>query len=262
MPVSNYKLNAYDSVLVVFPSFWFPSSTQGACFGWDTPFTFNKTVWYEVSPIHPRPKKPLAERLARAALAQHYYNSASTAAARTATNTNGNGSDVGMTSDGFNGFSHPVPVLAGCSVSGNTLIVTVGGLGSDVLGSATYNASQAGASAMEVQTISSSSSQNGNGKGGGNYSWTFVDLQRVSANVVAVSFPPGVTDASNVIGLRYAWGDNPCCGDSDHTLYPCPPMSCPLLSAQVKEPVVPFQARVVQGRCVCELPMVCDGSSL
>ena len=42
-----------------------------ACFGWDTPYSFNRTCWYEVSYIHPRVKQPLGERLGRAALDLH-----------------------------------------------------------------------------------------------------------------------------------------------------------------------------------------------
>ena len=42
------------------------------CFGWDTPFSFNRTCWYEVSYIHPRAKQPLGARLGRAALGLHY----------------------------------------------------------------------------------------------------------------------------------------------------------------------------------------------
>ena len=61
-----------------------------ACFGWDTPYSFNRTCWYEVSYIHPRVKQPLGERLGRAALDLHY-----------------NLSDV-----------HTVPIIQACALSG------------------------------------------------------------------------------------------------------------------------------------------------
>ena len=60
-----------------------------ACFGWDTPFSLNRTMWYEVAPIHPRAKLELGARLASAALAQHY------GAAK----------------------QHTLPVLAGCALT-------------------------------------------------------------------------------------------------------------------------------------------------
>ena len=78
-----------------------------------------------------------------------------------------------------------------------------------------------------------------------------------------------------VTGIRYAWGDNPCCGVNNRTWLPCPPMSCPLLVEThthahtqggvpdtLPEPVVPFLATVVHGgggglSCVCDPPAVC-----
>ena len=47
-------------------------TVTGACYGWDAPFSLNRTHNYENSAIHPRPKEPLGRRLARAALSQHY----------------------------------------------------------------------------------------------------------------------------------------------------------------------------------------------
>jgi hypothetical protein len=114
---------------------WSKSCLQTkACFGWETPFSFNRTCWYEVSYIHPRGarasgvtptsscshlsmtctlaidchlitpwcvlprlvKQPLGQRLGRAALDLHYNMS----------------------------MVHTVPVVQSCEVSGTSLTIT------------------------------------------------------------------------------------------------------------------------------------------
>ena len=171
-----------------------------------------------------RDKQPLGERLARAALALHYNDSA----------------------------LHTLPVLQSCKIEGTRLVIAFDPvrLGSDALAVSSFNTSRVGSSAMEIQV------------GGAGSNWTFVNsLDSVNGTAVAIALPAGVAPSS-LSGVRYAWGDNPCC----HSLEPefsagevfCPPMGCPLLTKGSQEPAVPFQARVVGGKCECDLPQVCS----
>jgi hypothetical protein len=187
----------------------------GACFGWDTPFSFNRTCWYEVSYIHPRGKLAVGKRLARGLLALRSHRST---------------------------FQ---PILESCSMVSNggsselRIKFNASRLGGDQLTVGVYNATQFGASAMEILVDSA---------------WTFVNVESFSPTEVSVKLG---NRSRSVMGVRYAWGDNPCCGDLDRTLYPCPPMSCPLRSHMSQEPAVPFNARLVNGHCLCDAPQSC-----
>eukprot|EP01052_Picozoa_sp_SAG31_P053586 SAG31_NODE_13813_length_845_cov_0.754692_1_plen_104_part_10 len=98
-----------------------------ACFGWDTPWSLNSTMWYEVSYIHPRAKLAVGTRLASAALAL-YYDATK---------------------------QHTLPVLSGCALSADGVSLTISFnaslLGDDELQVHSWNRSQHGASAMEVK---------------------------------------------------------------------------------------------------------------
>lgn len=204
-----------------------------ACFGWNTPFSANRTRNYENSAIHPRPKEPLGGRLARAAMAVHY------------------------TPD-----TQPLilPVLVGCAATGRwdagghrsnpvAIRLSFGGVGPLGLAEPKYPTEWVGSSAMELEV-------DGN--------WTFTDavglsISRSGPSSLDVQLPP----SGVVTGIRYGWGDNPCCGSNNRTLVPCPPMSCPLMTADaLPEPVVPFLAQVVMAggtlSCSCDPPMSCD----
>jgi hypothetical protein len=55
--------------------------------------------------------------------------------------------------------------------------------------------------------------------------WTFVDtlglvISKAASNAIDVQMPA----AGSVTGIRYAWADNPCCGNNNRTMEPCPPM--------------------------------------
>lgn len=208
-----------------------------ACFGWDTPWSFNRTCWYEISYIHPRDKAPLGQRLANAALSVHY-----------------NRTDV-----------HTQPVISGCSLTGSAsagqrivvafdpkrmgkrrviaLILNIhvpilpnawkliasGWTGDDQLLVQKFDTIQQGASATEVfNTVTND--------------WTFVHklLPGENASSFIVVVQPGVSAG----GIRYAWADNPCCGTNNRTIKPCPPASCPLITKRTKEPAVPWQATI------------------
>lgn len=177
-----------------------------ACFGWDTPWSFNRTCWYEVSYIHPRDKAPLGQRLANAALSVHY-----------------NRSEV-----------HTQPVITGCSLMGSVsdgqhviVVFDAKKMGDDQLLIQKFD-KQEGASATEVLLD--------------NATWTFVNtlLPGENSSSLRVVLQPGMA----ITGIRYGWGDNPCCGTNNRTLTPCPPASCPLITKRTKEPAVPWQAMI------------------
>ena len=99
---------------------------------------------------------------------------------------------------------------------------------------------------------------------GSSANWTSIDsLVSINATAVAVTLPSGAA-ASALSGVRYAWGDNPCCASLEPEFTAgrvlCPPMGCPLLTIGSHEPAVPFQARVVAGNCECDLPQVCGNT--
>ena len=153
---------------------WQPGCRKtGACFGWDAPFSENRTRNYENSAIHPRPKEPLGGRLARAAIAQHYTK----------------GTPL-------------LPVLASCgSVAGGGggrptgLVLVFGGLGSAGLAEPTFSPKWPGASAVELEI-------DGN--------WTFIEtrgleLSRMGPKSMKLQLP--ATGA--VTGLRCTDFDTP-----------------------------------------------------
>jgi hypothetical protein len=187
-----------------------------ACFGWDTPWSFNRTCWYEVSYIHPRDKAALGQRLANAALSLHYNRSE----------------------------AHTQPVISGCSLEGSVgegqhVVVAFDEqrMGDDQLIVQKFDANQAGASAMEVLDSAT-------------HNWTFVNklLPGENKSSVRIVLEPGM----KISGIRYGWADNPCCGTNNRTLTPCPPASCPLITKRTKEPAVPWQATIdeMKRRCV------------
>ena len=199
-----------------------------ACYGWDTPFSLNATRNYENSAIHPRPKQPLGNRLARAYLA--------------------------LVSE-----KPPLlPVFTGCSavttsvedVGKTSLRLSFRGLGDSALAEPTFSHKWHGASGLELEI-------DGN--------WTFVDA--IGLGITRSPGLPGSIDVQlpsvgAVTGVRYSWSDNPCCGSNNRTVEPCPPMACPLITqGALPEPVVPFLATVRTTThamaCVCDPPMVC-----
>jgi len=81
---------------------------------------------------------------------------------------------------------------------------------------------------------------------------------------------PGTTNAIHVdllplngslpTAVRYAWDAADCCDHTDPTLYVTHGCiaSCPLMSVQSQLPANPFQTRIVNGRCDCVKPQVCN----
>jgi len=65
---------------------------------------------------------------------------------------------------------------------------------------------------------------------------------------VEVPLPPGLPLA-NVTGIRYAWGENPCCPSINRFVVPCPPNSCPIQTYNSSMPAVPFWATITSAAC-------------
>ena len=55
--------------------------------------------------------------------------------------------------------------------------------------------------------------------------------------------------AANLTGIRYAWSENPCCPSVNRFMIPCPPNSCPIQTANSTLPAVPFWATIKAGQC-------------
>jgi hypothetical protein len=98
-------------------------------------------------------------------------------------------------------------------------------------------------------------------------SWITVDISAGTS--------PGTIDVDlakaggqPIFGLRYAWGlghgpaGNCCAGNENASSVPCPLVSCPLMATwsagDVTLPANPFMAHIVNGKCQCVKPQVCD----
>ena len=97
-----------------------------------------------------------------------------------------------------------------------------------------------------------------NGTVNENTDWQSVDIKLGSTpNTVEVDL-----SKSNGVafGLRYGWqGGGDCCAEqqSDGPFF-CEPGSCPLVAKAARLPANPFMAKIVDGKCKCMPPMVCD----
>ena len=68
-------------------------------------------------------------------------------------------------------------------------------------------------------------------------------------------------------GVRYAWGEWPCCGGNlDTSAVPCPVNSCPISTYNSTLPAAPFTAELHYSNatatgtatCRCPLPQICS----
>ena len=209
---------------------------NGRCYGWDQPFSLNRTWNYQNSGIHPRAKETVGRRLARAAFGLMLPTPQ----------------------------PQPTPKLSGCRLErssggggggGNRLVLLFdrGLLGGEGL---SLQPPAPGEIPLELQVGPAVASGPGNTSG-----WVFAAaLQVINDTALAVTLPPG-TNAATPTAVRYAWGDYPCCPlrpGQDKSTFFCPPAACPIVSATTKEPAVPFWARIEGGKCACDAPWVCD----
>lgn len=214
-----------------------------------------------MGPIHPRTKHIHAQRLAQAAFSSVY-----------------GGSVIGVG-----------PVLAGCALSGNSLVVA---FNTTLLAGESVTASDSASIALENTAmyvlvgaslpadagaghhpLSQDYSPYANGAEWGVRGWVpvaatsgpaphqvTVDLSHLPAG----SVPTALRYASGTGGYGSPGGhDNRmCCGPSlDTALAPCPPASCPIKATGPNTlPAAPFVAAIQNGRCTCLPPQVCDGA--
>ena len=81
--------------------------------------------------------------------------------------------------------------------------------------------------------------------------------------VPVVGVAPGTIEISvsvGVAGVRYAMSGGNCCPETPAigSGQPCSAQTCPLMSSPGRLPANPFQARVVGGKCKCVAPQKCD----
>ena len=198
-----------------------------------------------MGPIHPRDKKPVGFRLAQSA---------------------------GITVYGLPG-AFTGPTISGCRVNAGSNTVTV-----------TFNAQLLGADAVQVQAyppaynnVSASALavlvdphgwcfqssgahciDDGTGAAAANETdsgWVYVDVAEASANSITVDLARA---GGEIYGIRYAMADETCCQHYAPSSSPCPVGSCPLMGKASRLPANPFMAHIVDGKCKCMPPQVCD----
>ena len=184
------------------------------------------------------------------------------------------------------------PTLAGCAVDNYSKSLRVFFNATLLAGDSVivheYNRSIAGRSKMEVLVATDKSKNrlcldvsggecvddgHGNkfrweGMEASNADWTPVHIlrQEKATNMgfeIAVDLG-SIDSIENIMAIRYAW-EGDCCWSQheDRTLdklsRSCPPKTCPLYSVVSELPANPFLAEIIDGKCKCLSPQVCDG---
>jgi hypothetical protein len=216
--------------------------------------------------IHPRVKRQVGHRLAQAAWSL-YYNHPEVA---------------------FVG-----PVISGCTIGGtasagaddgagaggagaNTLTVTFNAtlLGKDKVAVSAYNQSEH-ASVFWVlvdKQLPADADKNylyTNRKawwGDDISTWKNVNIKAGPTSNTIVADITGITGIITAVryghmtpkGSPQSGESKTCCGDRNFATSACVPESCPISAATWKLPAMPFHAQVVQGKCKCFPPQVCD----
>ena len=87
--------------------------------------------------------------------------------------------------------------------------------------------------------------------------WVAVDIKAATATTVTLDLAK--LNGAAPLALRYAWGQpqDTCCKPAGPT-EPCVPGACPLWSPESGLPANPFTAAIVSGKCRCVPPQVCD----
>lgn len=87
--------------------------------------------------------------------------------------------------------------------------------------------------------------------------WVYASsLSLLNSTSISVQIPPG---SPRPTALRYAWGNYPCCPGLEQDTAFCPPAACPIVTAESKEPAVPFWAYIdANGKCRCDAPWDCS----
>eukprot|EP00756_Hemistasia_phaeocysticola_P044856 Hpha_TRINITY_DN18640_c0_g1::TRINITY_DN18640_c0_g1_i1::g.115738::m.115738/K05970/SIAE; sialate O-acetylesterase len=221
------------------------------CHGCDKYCTSLEGTNYYMGPIHPRDKLPVGQRLAKAAYGDVY------------------GADVQTTG----------PVISGCTVSGGELTIkfNAGLLGKDTMYVGEYQRAHT-ASMLQVLTNASlfcvqikkedghdtECLDDGSGREMNHTltssvfdsldTWPMVNVSVTGASTLVANIS---RFEGKVFGLRYGWYGS-CCSLDAPTSDPCPIASCPLKGSPSMLPVNPFIAKIVDGKCKCLAPQVCD----
>lgn len=220
--------------------------------GWGSCTGYCKSVFgtdFYMGPIHPRAKKPVGMRLAKAAMVVAY---------------------------GSKGFTSG-PQISGCSANENQIKIQFSSEPSALTDSVTvrpyYPGNATGkymspGSKMQVLLNASNFCMQLGGPspyfcrddGTGHIAMTN-DNDWVFVNVTAGSSPNEVViDMSTINGTAYAvrYGhDGNCCSERPPTSDPCPVASCPLWGTGSNLPVNPFVAHINNGQCKCLAPQQC-----
>jgi len=229
---------------------------------------------FYMGPIHPRLKYPVGSRLAEATAKSVY-------------GINGGGGHTGLGNGATTG-----PTIAGCAVDNDTKLVRVFFNATLLAGDSVivqdYNRSIAGRSKVEVLVATDKTKNRlcldvSGGEcvddGHGNkFQWEGMLASKAEWTPVHMLSQGGATNGGfevvvdlgpidlikNIMAIRYAW-EGTCCWSKyeDRTLEmlsrKCPPKSCPIYSASSELPANPFLAEIVDGKCKCLSPQVCDG---
>jgi len=223
---------------------------------WD----YDSTNWF-MGQVHPRPKMWVGQRLAQAAYATVYGGAALASG----------------------------PVVSGCTLAGATLTLT---FNATLLRGEKISWSKGASAAAETTALyvlvgapfpswaeathhaadwRSYKGPYAGGNEAGVEGWVAVDAAVSGDASLAVDLAP--LGGAVPTAVRYAFGtggwgapfvNRMCCGPTtDVTLEPCAPDSCPLHAGGgggglVRLPGVPFLAEIVEGKCRCMAPQVCD----
>jgi hypothetical protein len=213
---------------------------------------------FYMGPIHPRVKKIVGERLAKAGAVIAY---------------------------GKTGI-HTGPTISGCSMSSGKITIKFNStlLGSDQVLVQDYD-KMANNSMMQVLTNSKlfcmQTKRLGKDKDAGQEciddgtnhdigkgmfddeekTWVSVDIAAASSNSITVDLKKS---GGVAFAIRYAWDRNGCCEGLPSVLAggPCPIASCPLMAKTAQLPANPFKAKIIGGKCHCIAPQVCDEQSI
>eukprot|EP00041_Stephanoeca_diplocostata_P041816 m.9016 g.9016 ORF g.9016 m.9016 type:complete len:214 (+) comp6809_c0_seq1:45-686(+) len=157
-------------------------------------------------------------------------------------------------------------IIGKITLSFNKTLLTEGGTMDKIIVQP-YNVAS-GASKMFVLTNGSDFCMQSNGRGGGcrddgtgrqfpvlQNSWVAVDIaEGTNPNEIVVDLSK---TNGTAYAIAYAWtGD--CCSENPPTSGSCPLASCPLMGSVSNLPPNPFVAHIVNNKCKCVAPQVCD----
>mmetsp|Transcript_21358 Transcript_21358/g.27287 ORF Transcript_21358/g.27287 Transcript_21358/m.27287 type:complete len:117 (+) Transcript_21358:444-794(+) len=94
--------------------------------------------------------------------------------------------------------------------------------------------------------------------------WITLDIsQGNNENEVVVDLSP--LHGKTPVAIRYAWGNtiDRCCVKTtqshvDEVTSICKPEACPIFSSSNNLPANPFMARIINGKCKCLDPQICN----